>query len=55
MPKPKSCSVCCIAMLAKITFDEAMKNIFCNKTQRSLNELRENGSHPQKAGLKTTP
>lgn len=28
MSKPKSCSVCCVAMLANITFDDAVKICF---------------------------
>ena len=54
MPKPKSCSICCLAMLAEISFDQAIDCIFGNdKPKRLSMSLIEMEYVLNKIGLKT--
>lgn len=53
MPKPKSCSVCCIAILTNKTFDDAMKLCFTHSTQDLSMNIDEMEKTLNRAGLRT--
>lgn len=51
MPKPKSCSVCCIAMLTSRTFDEAKGLCFENEPKDFSMNFEAMGQSLRKANL----
>ena len=54
MPKPQTCSVCCIAMLTHTTFDEALKLCFKSSPSNFCMTFNEMENTLNKAGFKTT-
>lgn len=52
MPEPKTCSVCCIAMLANKTFDDAAKVCFRQYSKDFSMDFDEMENALIKAGLK---
>ncbi len=54
MPKPKSCSICCIVMLTHRNFDEIIELCFEKELKDFSMDLNTMENILQKAGLQTT-
>ncbi len=55
MPKPKSCSICCLAMLTNLSYEQVMKTIFGeDKPKRLSMSFDEMEKSINKLGLKTS-